>query len=147
MAIIIDGARFYSLQEVAVLVSISRQTLWRWRQEGRVPKGHRHRGRQVLFSERELELVWRQAGNLSLGASSVRSEIYLDNAATTQPLSDVRDAIGRSLDVLFGNASSAHARGAIARTLVEESREAVAGLCGSSADRVFFTSGCTEANR
>jgi len=146
MATVIDGARFYSLQEVADQVSISRQTLWRWRQEGRVPKGHRHRGRQVLFSERELELVWRQVGNLSLGASSVRSEIYLDNAATTQPLSDVRDAIGRSLDLLFGNASSAHARGAIARTLVEESREAVAGLCGSSTDRVFFTSGCTEAN-
>ena len=50
---------------------------------------------------------------------------YLDHAATTPVLPEVREAVLAAME-LGGNASSVHASGRRARRLVEESREAVA---------------------
>jgi len=49
----IDGDAYLSAGEVVRRLGISRQTLWRWRQDEKIPPGHRYRGRQVLFSEAE----------------------------------------------------------------------------------------------
>ena len=51
MCMKIDGVEYYSTTEVLDATGISRQTLWRWRQEGRVPDGYRYRNGQVLFTE------------------------------------------------------------------------------------------------
>jgi predicted DNA-binding transcriptional regulator AlpA len=48
---------FYPLDAVADAVEISRQTLWRWRSEGKVPAGHRLRNRRVLFSAAEVSTI------------------------------------------------------------------------------------------
>ena len=53
MCIDIDGVKYYSTAEVLEATGVSRQTLWRWRQEGRVPFGHHFRDGQVLFAESE----------------------------------------------------------------------------------------------
>jgi len=70
---------------------------------------------------------------------------YLDHNATSPLRGEARAAVERAL-ALGGNASSLHAAGRAARTLIEEARLAVAALAGAEAKEVVFTSGGTEAN-
>jgi len=73
-------------------------------------------------------------------------EIYLDNAATTQPHPEVVDAVVRALTGEYGNPSSLHRKGVAAERLVTAAREAVARTLGADPDEIVFTSGGTEAN-
>lgn len=57
MAVIIDQKQYLTASEILELVGVSRQTLWRWRQEGKVPQGNRYRNRQVIFSPEEVEVI------------------------------------------------------------------------------------------
>ena len=57
MPIQIDGVKYFSATDVLNEVSVSRQTLWRWRKEGKIPAGHRYRDRQVLFTAEEVESI------------------------------------------------------------------------------------------
>jgi cysteine desulfurase len=73
--------------------------------------------------------------------------IYLDHAATTPVLPEVRDAMLPFLgEEAFGNPSSSHAFGRSARAAVEHAREQVAAAAGAEPQQVFFTSGGTEAD-
>lgn len=45
----------------------------------------------------------------------------------------------------FGDPGRVHFEGRLAREAIERAREAVASLCGTTANRVVFTSGATEA--
>ena len=47
---------------------------------------------------------------------------------------------------VFGNPSSAHSEGRVARVHMDEAREKVAGLVGADPSEVIFTSGGTESN-
>lgn len=49
----IKGVEYYSTAEVCEAAGVTRQTLWRWRQEGLAPSGHRFRNNQVLFTAAE----------------------------------------------------------------------------------------------
>lgn len=72
--------------------------------------------------------------------------IYLDHAATT-PLAD--EALEAMLPLLrheYGNASSIHRAGRVAREAVEEAREQVAAALSVTPLDVLFTSGGTEAD-
>lgn len=71
--------------------------------------------------------------------------IYLDNNASTNLDSAVREAVTEALG-LFGNPSSMHTAGRAARRAVEEAREEVARLVGATPAEIFFTSGGTESN-
>jgi cysteine desulfurase len=73
-------------------------------------------------------------------------EIYLDNAATTRPYPEVVEAVIHAMSDGFGNASSLHGRGVRAMRLIEEARQAVAGLVDGAAWKVVFTSGGSEAD-
>ena len=73
-------------------------------------------------------------------------QIYLDNNATTQPLPEVIEAMTGAMTVSFGNASSGHSRGDLARKALEHARINVSRLIGAPDDSVIFTSGATEAN-
>ncbi len=64
VAVELDGIEYFSAAEVAKDVGVSRQTLWRWRQEGKVPVGWRFRDRQILFTEGELERIRDYANRL-----------------------------------------------------------------------------------
>jgi predicted DNA-binding transcriptional regulator AlpA len=64
----IKGVEYFSTTEVLKEAGISRQTLWRWRQEGRVPDGHRFRNGQVLFSGAEYQEILAYANHLEPGA-------------------------------------------------------------------------------
>ena len=71
---------------------------------------------------------------------------YLDHAATTPLLPEVRDAVVASLDNDFGNPSSVHSFGRAAREAVEDARERVAAAIGAGPSEVVFTGGGTEAD-
>lgn len=73
-------------------------------------------------------------------------EIYLDNNATTKPLPEVVEAVAQAMSAEYGNPSSPHGRGAVARQILQASREQVAGLVGCDEGGIIFTSGGTEAN-
>jgi len=73
-------------------------------------------------------------------------EVYLDNNATTRPLSEVREAMMRVLGEDFGNPSSAHSAGDRVREAMVAAREAVAKLVGAEADQIVFMGSGTEAN-
>ena len=71
--------------------------------------------------------------------------IYLDNAATTPLLPEVREAMAPFLAGEFGNPSSIHTLGRAARRAVEAARQSVADLLACTTDQLTFTSGGTES--
>lgn len=72
--------------------------------------------------------------------------IYLDNSATTQPCEACVRAMTELLTDYWGNPSSVHAHGIAAHHRLRQAREQVASALGAEPDRVFFTSGGTEAD-
>jgi cysteine desulfurase len=72
--------------------------------------------------------------------------IYLDHAATTPLRREVLDAMLPYLTESFGNPSSAHAFGRVARAGLDEAHERVAARLNVEPREVVFTSGGTEAN-
>jgi len=70
---------------------------------------------------------------------------YLDFNATAPSRPEVIDAVVTSMRK-WGNASSVHADGRMARFFVEEAREKVAALVGGNPKHVVFTGSGTEAN-
>jgi cysteine desulfurase len=71
---------------------------------------------------------------------------YLDHAATTPVLPEVRDTMVEVMDEEFGNPSSVHAFGRKARAIVETARERVAQAVGASPAEIYFTGSGTEAD-
>ncbi|MEO8503783.1 MAG: cysteine desulfurase family protein [Acidobacteriota bacterium] len=76
----------------------------------------------------------------------MNSPVYLDHNATTPLDPRVRDAMLPWLGEIFGNPSSAHAFGQVAREAVERARAAVAELLGGRPAEIVFTGSGTEAN-
>ena len=73
-------------------------------------------------------------------------KVYLDNAATTPLLPEVREAMLPFLGEALGNPSSLHEWGDVARQAVDASREQVAQLIGGNAEEISFTGSGTESN-
>ncbi len=72
--------------------------------------------------------------------------VYLDYNATTPLDRRVLDSMMPFLCEQFGNASSGHQSGRIARAATDVAREQVAALVNAHPSQVIFTSGGTEAN-
>jgi len=72
--------------------------------------------------------------------------VYLDYNATTPLAPEVVAAMRPFLEEHFGNPSSGHRYGTVARAAVEEARTQVAGLLNARPDEIIFTSGGAESN-
>lgn len=70
--------------------------------------------------------------------------VYLDYNATTPLRPEARQAMIAAMDV-FGNASSVHAEGRMAKGLMERARGQIATALGADGADVIFVSGATEA--
>lgn len=66
MTLNIDGMAYYTMKDITGTLMISRQTLWRWRREGRVPLGRRFRDKQLLFTQSEYETIEEFANRIEL---------------------------------------------------------------------------------
>ena len=72
--------------------------------------------------------------------------IYLDNSATTKPCAKAVEAIQQALTEGWGNPSGLYGFGLDAARALQVARRKVAIALGAEPDRVFFTSGGTEAD-
>lgn len=72
--------------------------------------------------------------------------IYLDNSATTQPCPEAVTAVQNALTENWGNPSALYNFGIDAARKLMSARSAVASALGAENDRIFFTSGGTEAD-
>ena len=72
--------------------------------------------------------------------------IYLDNSATTKPCAVAVEAMTKALTEQWANPSALYRFGIDAARLLRSARSQVAAAMGAESDRVFFTSGGTEAD-
>lgn len=72
--------------------------------------------------------------------------IYLDNSATTKPCPEAVAAVTKALTEDWANPSALYDFGIDAARNLRTARHAVAAAMGAEPDRVFFTSGGTEAD-
>lgn len=72
--------------------------------------------------------------------------IYLDHNATTEPATEVVDAMLHTMRTCWANPSSPHEPGQQARRTLVQARARVAQALGCKPAEVIFTSGATEAN-
>jgi cysteine desulfurase len=72
--------------------------------------------------------------------------LYFDHNATTFLAPEVADTLSEALREVYGNASSIHRQGQIARQELEKARRTVAESLGASPQEFVFTSGGTESN-
>jgi cysteine desulfurase len=73
------------------------------------------------------------------------SVIYLDNNATTRPDAAVAEAMRPYLNECYGNASSVHRFGQLARKAIDDARASVAELIGARDSELIFTGSGTES--
>jgi cysteine desulfurase NifS len=78
--------------------------------------------------------------------AAFQERVYLDHNATTAPHPEVREVVVRCLEGNFGNPSSIYREGRQAKSALEESRRKLANLLGTTARRIIFTGGGSEAN-
>ena len=78
--------------------------------------------------------------------STDRRPVYLDYQATTPVDPYVVEAMLPYLTTEFGNPSSSHSFGQVAKSALEEARGDVANLLGAHPEEIVFTSSGTESN-
>ncbi|MGC2476413.1 MAG: cysteine desulfurase family protein [Candidatus Sulfotelmatobacter sp.] len=76
----------------------------------------------------------------------MQSRIYFDHSATTPVDPRVLEAMGPFLGGAFGNPSSLHYEGRVARAAVDHARAQVAELIGANPEEIIFTASGTEAD-
>ena len=72
--------------------------------------------------------------------------IYLDNSATTKPCKEAVEAIQLAMTENWGNPSALYGFGIDTAHQLRDARHKVAAALGAEPDRIFFTSGGTEAD-
>jgi len=72
--------------------------------------------------------------------------IYLDYAATCPTDPEVIQAMEPYFFDKFGNPSSIHTEGQVAKKALEDAREKIASFLGAKPEEIIFTSGGTESN-
>ena len=72
--------------------------------------------------------------------------IYLDNSATTKPCPQAVEAVTKAMTENWGNPSALYGFGIDTARDLRAARHTVAAAMGAEPDRVFFTSGGTEAD-
>jgi len=64
--LMVNGVEYFPATELLVEIGVSRQTLWRWRRRGQIPRGRRYRDGRILFTGREVEMIKRFATSVEI---------------------------------------------------------------------------------
>jgi hypothetical protein len=73
----IDGIAYFAATDLAAVLKISRQTLWRWRRAGKIPLGHRFRDGQTFFTQNEVDEIKEFAHRIEPIDTADRSQLEL----------------------------------------------------------------------
>lgn len=76
----------------------------------------------------------------------IKNRVYLDNAATTQMSTEVKQAMEPYLQRNFGNASTVYSYGAEAKEAMEHARRVIASSLWAKPSEIYFTSGGSESD-
>ena len=76
----------------------------------------------------------------------MKKVIYMDHAATTEMLPEVREAMEPYLREEYGNASTSYDMGVRMHDAIEEAREKIAWVIDAQPEEIFFTSGGSESD-
>lgn len=57
MPIAIQGSTYFTGSEIAAEIGVTRQTLWRWRKQEKIPQGWKHRDGRVVFTPEERDII------------------------------------------------------------------------------------------
>jgi excisionase family DNA binding protein len=85
MSLNIAGSDYWTTAEVCDVAGVSRQTLWRWRQEGHIPAGRRLRGQRLLFSREDVEKVREYALLVEPADQPSRAQLKLFGLEQSKP--------------------------------------------------------------
>lgn len=77
MSVELQGVVYLSSTEVLSELRISRQTLWRWRQDGKVPAGNRFRDGRLLFSQHDVDQIREYAHRIEPAEVGDNSQLQL----------------------------------------------------------------------
>ena len=81
MSIVIEGVPYYSVEEIAKDLGVSRSTFWRWRAlSAELPTGRRYRGKMVVFTKEEVEAIRGFANRLEPVRRPSKAQMKLFNA-------------------------------------------------------------------
>ena len=72
--------------------------------------------------------------------------IYLDNAGTTKVSETVKNTMLPFFDEIYGNASSLHTLGQVAKEYLEKARKDIAECINAKQNEIYFTSGGSESD-
>lgn len=72
--------------------------------------------------------------------------VYVDNAATTAMCDEAVEAMTPYFKEVYGNPSSLHSVGQLAKERLDTARAKIASLIGAEAGEIYFTSGGSEAD-
>lgn len=64
MPLKIKGVTYFMAADINRDIGVARQTLWRWRKSGKIPRGRRYRDHQVVFTKEEVETIREYANRL-----------------------------------------------------------------------------------
>lgn len=64
MELTIDGVKYYPAADLVRRIGVSRQTLWRWRKQEKVPSGYHYRDGRLYFTEDECRAVMEYANHI-----------------------------------------------------------------------------------
>lgn len=73
----IEGRPYYSSGDIVSQLGVTRQTLWRWRREGKIPAGYRYRDRWILYTELEFQEIQRFANRVEPIDDKPRNQLTL----------------------------------------------------------------------
>lgn len=76
----------------------------------------------------------------------IEKSIYMDHAATTEMLPEVKSAMEPYLMEEFGNASTAYDMGQKSRAVIERARKSIADILEVGPEEIYFTSGGSESD-
>lgn len=57
MGFILEGKTYFSAADVARELGVSRQTIWRWQKDGKIPGGLRYRDHRVVYTAEEFSVI------------------------------------------------------------------------------------------
>jgi predicted DNA-binding transcriptional regulator AlpA len=76
----IGGVEYFTAADIHREIGVARQTLWRWRKAGKIPRGRRYRDRLVVFTHEELEAIREYSNRLEPEEAAQPNQLKLFKA-------------------------------------------------------------------
>ena len=91
MSLVLEGVEYYTMKDAVCLLSVSRQTIWRWRRDRKIPQGQLFRQKHLLFTSSEFRQIAAFANRLEPVPPNRLQLGFLSQSLWSEPASDPRE--------------------------------------------------------